>query len=158
MQKRTKNLLGIITLSVLLLTILIYELFPHVEFYFRMKRMLYKPDYIELYIYETEERIKITNQEDHLKIWDNIDLWFRKEAEPFYRDEAIAYLGFPVDIEGEIIEWPLYIYRDGVVLWGIPPRRDRYFNMPELRDETLRLIEKYSNKNQDRSEIKESLN
>ncbi len=154
----SKNILGIATICALLLAILIYEIFPYIEFYFRMKKTLYKPDYVELFIYETEERIKITDLEDHLNIWESIDLLYREKAESYHRDELIAYLGFPIDIEGELFEWPIYIHKDGVIIWGIPPRSNRFFYMPKLRDETLRLIEKYSTKNQNRSRSEKSPN
>ena len=51
-----------------------------------------------------------------------------------------------IDIENEHIEFgfPIYIHESGVTLWGMPPDRDRYYNMPDLRDTVIDLCKKHN--------------
>ncbi|MHC5182989.1 MAG: hypothetical protein ACYSPI_01770 [Planctomycetota bacterium] len=145
---RKKKLFKVILSSIvgLLLTFLIIDtFFPQVWWHLKYSKFFRNASRVEIYSYKTEQRIIIENKQDIKRLWRAMDVWdFEQTGYP--DDVSFAYIAYDIDIENEHIElgFPFYIHESGVTLWGMPPDRDRYYNMPDLRDTVIDLCKKYN--------------
>ena len=135
-------------------------IYPNVEFYFRFRKMVLYARNIELYSYKSKKRIIITDQEINRKLWNNLDVLMRKHSFDAgdrcgtQQNPCLAYVAFPIDHlleDGEKFNWPIYIYKDGTTLWGVPPARRKYFYMPKFCKVIMNIIKNKIDKKANKS-------
>jgi len=144
MKKLTrKNFCGI-GLIILLLCFSAWLSYPYIEFYIRMRKMIRNAPYVQFHDYQSDVTIKIDDSEVAHRLWKSVSVLNRTPAPAISSTEdrdLLAYVAFPVDIGmEELYTWPIYIHTDGTVLWGMPPRRNRYFSMPGFCNEVLNIM------------------
>ncbi len=148
MKKHTKSII-IIAGIVFALSLNILLIYPYAEFYIRMRRTIRNAPYIEFHSYQSNTTKKVEEREVAHRLWMALSVLNRKKASDASisscndkENPCLAYVAFPIHIGNDMVfDWPIHVYKDGTVLWGIPPKRRRYFYMPSFRDAVMEIVE-----------------
>ncbi|MHC4855936.1 MAG: hypothetical protein ACYS72_05995 [Planctomycetota bacterium] len=144
-KRKVLKVIYLCFIGLLLAFLIIDTFYPQVWWHLKYSKFFRNASRVEIYSYKTEQRIIIENKQDIKRLWRAMDVWgFEQTGYP--DDDSFAYIAYDIDIENEHIEqgFPIYIHESGVTLWGMPPDRDRYYCMPDLRDIVIDLCKKYN--------------
>ena len=146
-KKIIRNILRILAIIAVgfALSLVIYPLLREV---FIMRQLRNAP-YIKLHSYSTDKTITITDKNDIKALWESMDK--KAPDRDMGSSEHFAYICIPLPDKIKLIDgteedllFPIYIDKDGNVLWGIPPDEDNFYYDPGFRDKVVELCQKYN--------------
>lgn len=123
--------------------------YSYAQFYFQMRHTIRNAPYVVVHVYESRRDFKVSDPEITRQLWDAITVLSRRQASyesvrscETASNPCLAFVAFPIKLgEGdETFDWPIYVYGDGTVLWGVPPKQRRYFRMPQFRDKVMQIM------------------
>ena len=123
--------------------------YPYFELHLRIRRLVREAPYVVVHSFQDKATVTIRDEAINRQLWNAVDVVSRTQASgsairtcESEANPCLAYAAFPLPgARPGDMEFPIYAYRDGTALWGLPPQDRKYFCMPRYRDALMVIVE-----------------